>query len=505
MIDLFSFSDDENETIQKCQNIYDIVKNEIFKSDKDTFVDMVFDCVNSIIYAINNDILDFENLDQSELFKNLIENFYKVCFEENDKGETVEVPVEIKDFRSLACMIPILSLSLYYVLPEYPFFPILFNHNFNEFIDRCNLLGIEIPKIPLQKDKEERCLFYNEICKNIREFMDVNELTKEEVCACIYGYAANFLKQNRKEEELTLPSPTRIWLTGASKGDYKMILTNSSGDIKDIWACNESTKRGDIVIVYALAPYSQIHSIWRAAEDGNVNPFDYYCNRVTVTDRIIIPPVTFQDLKNDSYTVNMPIVKKNLQGINGVELTIQDYNELLRIIKSKGGNIENLPKLESPNLQIREDVKLEKDVEEKLLIPLLTKLGYSNVDGKDWKRQVVVKLGRKEKYIPDFVFFPKSESHYQVEAPFLIEAKYDMKNNNERKSAFSQACSYAHPLASKLFGICDKNFIRIYKSKTGFFTENDIIFDEYWNNIQKPEKFNELKKIIGRDVVSALK
>jgi len=108
-------------------------------------------------------------------------------------------------------------------------------------------------------------------------------------------------------------------------------------------------------------------------------------------------------LKSDPYFSQVPIVRKNLQGINGVQLTARDYSELLRLIKGKGGNVEDYPKLfEGRSVEFGE-IKLEKDVEEKILIPMLKRLGYAE---EDWTRQLTQKAGRGLKAIPDFVFFP---------------------------------------------------------------------------------------------------
>lgn|GEM_PF-6541460 len=64
--------------------------------------------------------------------------------------------------------------------------------------------------------------------------------------------------------------------------------------------------------------------------------------------------------------------------------------------------IKLLPKLENIEIQTIE-IKNERDVEIYLLEPLLEKLGYSQ---QDWKRQLKVRMGRREKIIPDYVIFP---------------------------------------------------------------------------------------------------
>ena len=57
--------------------------------------------------------------------------------------------------------------------------------------------------------------------------------------------------------------------------------------------------------------------------------------QTTVCNGIEVPKVTFQDLKEDSYWSKVPIVKGNLQGLNGVEITAEQYEKLLEILKRK--------------------------------------------------------------------------------------------------------------------------------------------------------------------------
>jgi len=142
-------------------------------------------------------------------------------------------------------------------------------------------------------------------------------------------------------------------------------------------------------------------------------------------------------------------------------------------------------------------LKNEKDVEEKLLIPLLNKLGYSETD---WTRQLSQKAGRKEKAIPDFVFLPKGEIHFQ-NAPMIIEAKFDMSSNIERTKSYNQALSYARLMKSSIFGICDKDRLIIYKEKKGYFDRFNPIFEKHWQSINDAEIFCQLKQIIGKEIV----
>jgi hypothetical protein len=183
--------------------------------------------------------------------------------------------------------------------------------------------------------------------------------------------------------------------------------------------------------------------------------------------------------------------------VNGIQFSAADYKELQRLLTQKGFDTSVLPQLYKPNLEIEAQLKNEKDVEDKLLIPLLGKLGYSETD---WTRQLLQKAGRKEKAIPDFVFLPKGEVHFQ-NAPMVIEAKFDMSSNIERTKSYNQALSYARLMKSSTFGICDKDRLIIYKEKKGGFDRFAPTFEKHWQSINDAETFRQLKLLIGRDTL----
>lgn len=177
--------------------------------------------------------------------------------------------------------------------------------------------------------------------------MDEN-MRIEELCACLYDYGARVLLDDNSHIDDELPQPTNVWLTGASgKNDFNYL--DSLGKQQDtetsIWACNERTRKGDLVIVYCTSPRSYLHSIWRAASTGIFNPFDYYHCRTTVRDGVRLPEISFSDLKDDPYFSQLPIVRRNLQGVNGIELSAKDYSELLKLAERKGGNATDYPPL----------------------------------------------------------------------------------------------------------------------------------------------------------------
>jgi hypothetical protein len=426
----------------------------------------------------------------TDYFIKLIDNI-EIYFDEEKKCPLITK----KDYKTLCALLPEISLVLYLWVEDVFFFPILFFYNFDVFMKILDVLEIPMPELPAKTDKRGRLLLYNNLNANIMTFAKDNNLTIEETCACIYDFAFMLIEDNNNETEM--PEPTNIWFTGGSKEDYKIFLKNPVEGEKSVWTCNENTKRGDIIVMYVRTPYSCIQSIWRADIDGVYTPFNYYNSRTRVTNGIVIPHITINELKSDPYFSKLPIVRKNLQGINGIQFSATDYKELQRLLQDKGFDVSVLPQLYNPNLELVGQLKNEKDVEEKLLIPLLNKLGYSETD---WTRQLSQKAGRKEKAIPDFVFLPKGEIHFQ-NAPMIIEAKYDMSSNLERTKSYNQALSYARLMKSSVFCICDKDRLMIYKEKKGYFDRFKPVFEKHWQSINDAEIFRQLKSLIGKKII----
>ena len=443
IIDLFTFyADAETEVFE---NKLDKI---LRKNNKESEIVTLF----SRIYLVNDNISVNkseikENEAPKDFFFRFIEDFDIFYIDEDKEGNLIkstkaqDVFIKKQDYRSICAIMDSISINLYLMYPQF-FFPLLDNERFDVFVKNCDALGIGIPNIPNSVDKKGRVMYYFSLCDALYNFSVEYDLSAEELCACIYDFATILQEHNEVKKEL--PEPTNVWFTGASKDDYQITLQNLSPDSINVWSCNEATKRGDIIVIYCLSPQSFIHSIWRANSDGVANPFNYYYSRVTVTSPIQIPPITYAELKADKYWSNVPIVRKNLQGINGIRLTAKDYTELLRLISSNGFDINILPMLYSPNIDLEGNLYTENDVEEKLVIPLLTELGYTQ---NNWERQLSQKAGRNLKAIPDFVFFAKGEKHFQ-NAPFVLEAKFFMNSANERMNSFNQALSYCKMMSA---------------------------------------------------------
>lgn len=498
---LFTFDSEKDRLEVKAKEIFQKY-NEYFGGIdvEDYFIDNCF----LVFFSIKVDKLFIGETEKiNEYFERLIDNLEISFVEEDSEGKIVKIENERpiiaqKDYKTFCAILSEISLVLYFY-GGLIFFPILFREQFDILMKIFDVLDIPMPELPAKSNKRERLLLYNDLNKNILKFAEANSLSKAETCACIYDFAIMLLEEDDKQVEL--PEPTNIWLTGGSKEDYKSFLENPVKGAKSVWTCNENTKRGDIIVIYVLSPYSCIQSIWRADIDGVYTPFNYYNSRTRATDGIVVPHITLNELKTDTYFSKLPITRKNFQGVNGIQFSAIDYKELQRLLKNKGFDVSVLPQLFKPNLEITGQLSVEKDVEEKLLIPLLEKLGFSETD---WTRQLSQKAGRKEKAIPDFVFFPKGEIHFQ-NAPMIIEAKFDMSSNIEKTKSFNQALSYARLMKSSIFGICDKDRLIIFKEKNGYFDRFNPTFEKHWQNINDAETFRLIKTLIGKETIKNLK
>ena len=425
-------------------------------------------------------------------------------YNDNDELLGSEDLIVAKDnFRTKMWMMHYLSIFLYQFYDGL-FFPILYPRRFDIIQKNCDALGIDLPEMPRSKDYMEYILYYWDLCSTLCEFQEDNNLTRAEVCAALYDYAPMLLAEDQIANKL--PTPTNIWLTGAGgkNGDYNSLeemAANQSYESDSIWTCNERTRKGDIILFYSTSPYSCISHIGRAKTEGFVNPFDYYGHSTMVCNIVKLDiPITLKDLKSDSYLSTMTIVRQGMRGVNGKECSTKDYSELMRFEKESGGSIDKWATFyETTNMDFGK-IKVETDVEEKILIPYLMRIGYTE---QDWTRQLSLKAGRGLKAIPDFVFFAHGDKHMEA-APFVIEAKLDMSSMLERRKAFSQCQSYARLLRCRIMAICDKNRIVVYSvTNEGFANYENPLFEQHWAAVYSdPIIGPQLRKLIGRDVIA---
>ncbi|MGM9653223.1 MAG: hypothetical protein ACI3XP_06265 [Eubacteriales bacterium] len=154
---------------------------------------------------------------------------------------------------------------------------------------------------------------------------------------------------------------------------------------------------------------------------------------------------------------------------------------------------KNLPRLEWTVSDRSADFHREKDVENKLIKPLLAKLGYSEAD---YEQQLYMEIGNhNHALIPDFVMLPIKEKGRQS-AFALIEAKLSVSNRAQLAEVKVQARSYARLLNVKYASIASKEKIWVLEPGNDLNFEKEV-FEATWDELENPDAFSQLRKLIG--------
>lgn len=380
------------------------------------------------------------------------------------------------------------STALFLVENEF-FIPYFFRLKFDLLESIFSYFEIPLPKIPIKKDWRGRLHYYIDLCEVLFEYRQHHSLSTAELCAFLYDFAPNSQVKINNDE---MPSPAKAWFCGGNKNDFQFL---DHTDIQRIshWQGNPDTRKGDIIVMYCLAPRSYIHSIWRANRDGFIDPFFHYYTVIFISNPNLIKPLGHKELKNNEIFSKSRLVRSNMQGLIGYPITYEEYNELLRITEQKGQIINELPAIE-PDFTI-DDTELitEKDVEQKLIEPLLKKLGYKE---QDWLRQMPVKMGRGERNYPDYCF-GANPIRGEETAKMIIEAKFSIRNQKELTEAYYQAKSYAFRLQSQKFVVAAKEGIWIFEKLNNQFFK-DVHLHYSWFKMEHPDVLHEVRKKIGK-------
>lgn len=395
-----------------------------------------------------------------------------------DEGRAI---IGVDEYAQMLRYIPWISFLLYYYDPEH-FFPYIFLYRAFHLYKIADAFDIELPSIPKKSDYYARCMYYWQLCETFRNFRMANDMTPAELCAFLYDFAPNTIERR----ESAIPSPSSVWIVGGNINKHEVAETT-------FWQASPETAKGDILVHYETSPVSAITCLWRSVTDGVIDPFFHYYGNVYMGYQTGLPHITLKELREDKYFSQHPLVRKNFQGVNGWRISCEDYSRLMEIWKSKGADISVLPKLYAPSLPKGLHINLEKDVEEKLLIPMLDSMGWKI--NRDYIRQVPLKAGRGHRVFPDFALHYE---HWKGEytSNVLIEAKLQMRNGHELTEAFTQARSYAHLLSSSVIMLCDKNCLLIYESKNGF--DRDVYDKYYWASLENPDTFQKIKRKLSK-------
>lgn len=374
---------------------------------------------------------------------------------------------------SLACLYPGLFIPYYYFA------------NYNALSMIASVFDISLPEIPRKADYESRTWHYAELCKSLYHFRRENHLSYFELCAFLYDFAPNYIGGYNSYIIKDLPRPKAAYFVGGGGNNEDAVAENNQNEIIH-WQSNPDTRAGDMIVMYLRTPISAISSIWRSQSVGFIDPFFFYYQCTFIGKPQKVSRLSIKDIKADPVLGKMPIVSKNMQGINGVELKPSEYNYIVEI---SGANVPTL-EFEAPNNAI--PFTNEKEVEEKLIKPLLKEVGYSE---QDYVQQMYIEIGNHNNaLIPDFVLNPVSSGgHYSGFA--VLEAKRSIKNEKELNKTKIQVRSYAKILGARYAVIVSAEKVWITSSEDDY---SKNIFEETWDALQDKNTIYDLEKLIGQ-------
>lgn len=395
-----------------------------------------------------------------------------------------------------------LSTMLYSYLPQL-FLPNFFVMQFIYLKKLAEKYDLELPEVPNRANYKDRWFYYLDMCIVLTNFAVENGFENPaEFCAFLYDYELPMLKEEVENESSSdMPEvPGQAWIIVGNYGEGEKNMKNG------FWQANELTEKGDILLFYEKSPVKALNSVWIAQQDGVVDPFFHYYSNTYIGGKITIPAeqaVKFEDFKSSEYFAKRDkkgnFVSKNFQDVSGWPVRCEDYNEIKRILESKGFDTSVLPKLYEPSQVGDVNIELEKDVSEKLLIPLLEQMGWKK--DVDFRAEVEFNAGRTKTNHssdkrPDFCLHIV-EKNDDIEAKVAIEVKKHMKSQKEIHDNFVQGRSYAKWGGVEVLVLVDMRQILVYqRDRNGKFNENKPIKFS-WADMSNPDKYAELKRLLS--------
>lgn len=414
---------------------------------------------NLLIAPLAQDCFDFNQVINPVVYKNFDE------FSKDVINILHQMLIENNiTFRDIVEYIPNLSITLYAKSQQFAF-PYLYPFHFFRLQEICDVFGIVLPQLPKKTRYEDKCLYYIKLCEVFYEFRCQYQLSSSELCVFLYSFAQHFLS-NPLALVNEIPSPLKSYLVGANPSiDHKKLLHTTATSVH-YWQGNIETKKGDIILMYELAPYSYISGIWRAIIPGYDDPFRYYPGVIWIGHPVAIPPVSLDELKADPVWSQKGLVKANMQGVAGRPCSREEYVALLSIIRQKNFDISLLPTLSQSVSNIDRPLSCERDVEKYLLEPFLKRLGLNE---KDWLRQMPLRMGRGIRYYPDYVIHPDTKRGDE-KGSVICEAKFRIPNEHQLKEDFFQAKSYARRLSCRglILASCEGIFLSLAQDDYDF-------------------------------------
>lgn len=464
-------------------------------------VTYVLDLIDEYFEESKQEIESVEDLESAYIqvcFKFLLNNFEEQIAK--DLGGTLPERISLDDipqkyFKILLNWTVQFSLAFYAQGYNY-FLPNLFAFQFLQLKTFAELQDIDLPKMPKETDYRARCLYYLSLCHTMVNYFYESDITDmQEASAYLFSYIFPEVLADLESAHRPLPEhPEQIWLlVGNLRGDEK---TMSRG----FWQGSPFMRRGDLCLFYEKSPVMKMNAAWIAQEDGVIDPFFVHFAYTYIGNRIELPGISFEEFINNEYYKNRDktwnYVSKHFQDCSGWPISSVDYEEIKRMLSTKGYNIESLPSLP----KYEPIVGKEAHVTEQLLKPLLNRMGY--VYKKDYFTEVEFTAGHGETGYgldkrPD-VCLHMTGSGKNIGAQVVIEMKLSMSNVTLLEKAFIQGLSYAKYGEARIYCLADEAGIYVFqRDKSNKFSLSKRQYYR-WEEMSNYDKYIELKRLFEK-------
>lgn len=426
---------------------------------------------------------EYDDQDYHQVIDDIMSELWDLLVEESatDKEAFSEFISEYDGMRGIVS----LTTSLAIECPEY-FIPYYFQCNYNVLELIASQFDIKLPDLPSKKDYKGRFFHYGELCKVFSQYRMDNGWGPYELFAFLYDFAPKYIGGIDSYIIGDLPEPKSAFFIGGG-GDNADAVAEDNPEEICCWQCNPDTRAGDMIVMYLRTPISAISSIWRSCSLGFNDPFFFYYRCTYVGHPVKVKRFGINDIKKNRILSKMPIVHKNMQGLNGVELKPSEYNYIVDKTKAK------VTKLDHEEVSAYNKYENEKEVENRLIKPFLRSIGYEEGD---YKQQIRVHIGNHNNtLIPDFVLLPETYGGKHI-AFTVVEAKKSIKNDKELTAALLQVGSYASLLNTKYAVIVSQEGIWITSNKSHYM---DFILNYSWLDLEDDDKMYEVRKMIGKN------
>lgn len=371
------------------------------------------------------------------------------------------------------------------------FIPYLFQRSFNVLCAIADTFDIQLPPIPGKTQYEQRCRFLGELCSVLNAFADENGLSDEELWAFLYDYAPNCVG-GKDWVWNELPNPNNVFVFGCG-------MNYPEKNSESLWIAqgNPEMQPGDIGLLYHWSPDRCYTSIWRAMAPGFYDPMFMHDRCVCYGKPIVIPRITYTDLKADPVFSQTSLVKTKMLRMDGAPMLPSEYMHLLDMCAEKGIVPEDAPKFTLSETNESLDLKVEHDVEIQLLEPLLRKLGWTP---ENWLTQMSVRVGRGEHKRPDYVINPVTTRNKE-RGEIVFEAKLTIPNKKQLETDKGQARSYAKLLSARVCVLVAKEGIWLMQA------DDNYDCDEFysWLDLNDADIFGKVFQLVGKRVANKQK